>query len=183
MHTLKILFQLLSICLEGTSFLSVKFPRCWSSASERGMQCLTSTLCLAPRFSQEGEKNWIVVPTSAGSMMLFWKCSRKWNLHGFVSWMFTGARTGTKTFFLVGKYPSQKLLCQVTLGQTVWFTECFVHLCDPEQFLQKALWLLVYIHTRTVQYVFWPKQLKHGGGMTLHHISQKKKMNTHVTKK
>lgn len=139
MHILKILFQLLSICLEGAYFLSAKFPRCWSSASECGMPCLTSSLCLAARFSQEEEKTWIPVPTSVGSIMLVGNAVGNETCVVLYPECSLGQGQAPRPFFLVGKCPSQRLQCQGTLAHTVWSIEYLVHLCDPEQFLQKGV--------------------------------------------
>lgn len=153
MHILKILFQLLSICLEGAYVLSAKFLRCWCSASERGMQRLISTLCLAARFSP-GQKTWIPVPTSVGSIMLVGNAVGNETCMVLYPECSLGQGQAPRPSFLVGKCPSQSLQCQVTLAHTVRSMGRFVLLCDPEQFLQKGLRLLVYVHTRPVRDVF-----------------------------
>lgn len=138
MHILKILFQLLSVCLEGAYVLSAKFLRCWCSASECGMQRLISTLGLAARFSQ-GEKTWIPVPTSVGSIMLVGNAVGNETCMVLYPECSQGQGQAPRRSFLVGKCPSQSLQRQVTLAHTVRSIERFVLLCGPEQFLQKGL--------------------------------------------
>lgn len=72
---------------------------------------LTSTLCLAVKFSKEGEKAWIPVPTSVRNIMFVRNAVGNETRMVLYPECSLGQEQATRPFFLVGKWPSQRLQC------------------------------------------------------------------------